>query len=1021
MIVPTNRKLRTEKKELISLSKGQTVSQINIETFGTFTKKILSAEINYIELSEAASSVFIEQSALEIDLRYFNNYKGSIPTGTLERVKNVISIYKEEGISPDDLRKEALKLQGSEKLKALDIADIYEKYNRKCAELNALEIGDVYSRLNILQVSVLEDRFKNQFEEVELIVLNGFDEFTQLELNLINKLSEFNGCELFINFDYFDYNPLIFSHLEECYHKLIEKGFRKIKDISQTAENSFTQIVKSKLFLRKDSKKANSFKKSIVKISAVTRETEVKLIAKEIKSILLKTKIKPNNICVTFNLINNYSELIRDIFPSYGIPINLTDRIALDKTYPVIAIINFLEILGNDYYYKSILRALSNAYIEIEDVDIDNILYAATTLKIVIGKNNWEYNLNNAIRSLELEEGNYEREIKIGKYQKALSDLEKINKLLAPFKSKTTPSEFMKELNFLISKLKISEKLLSSDGYDTEREVKALSTFLDTMEEIFELLEQEKGIGKKYDVSFYLNQIRTASSWARFNVKEKSDYGVLVTNINEIRGLQFDYLFIGGMIDGDFPTKYQPEIFFSGSFTRKEIHHLTQERYHLYQALCSWKKGLYFSFPKTENEKNLVESTFLKEIEKTFEIEDKNEEDYNNLVYSKEEFYQLIGREIDNPNNEEIKNESLKAEINLKKIKEAVNIENIRTGDPFLVNEFNGFLLADEENVALETKERLKDTSDKPYSISQLETYASCPFKYFLERILKVKVTEEPVEEMEAVEIGSLIHTILFEFFIEIRKKKIVLAGCSARVFKVAEDLLFNIAGIRVREVTNNSPFAFYEEEKIFGFNGNKKDSILYKFLEHERSDESNKKPRFFEVSFGLKNESRDESLFSDEPLEYENIKLRGKIDRIDINEEERIFEVIDYKSGRSRVNKGEIEKNRALQLPLYVWAAKTLLDKKFEQDFFSEALTIYSLKYNSNDFGKKPISLSRKKNIDTAEIINELVENSLEFIKESVKNISEGKFSLTSFMNDREKVCMYCDFNTICRVDEIA
>ncbi|MCU0406865.1 MAG: hypothetical protein MUE64_07840, partial [Ignavibacteriaceae bacterium] len=65
--------------------------------------------------------------------------------------------------------------------------------------------------------------------------------------------------------------------------------------------------------------------------------------------------------------------------------------------------------------------------------------------------------------------------------------------------------------------------------------------------------------------------------------------------MNEIRGLNFDYLFIGGLNDGDLPTRFTPEIFFSGSFAREEVQHQVEQRYLFYQALCTWKKKLYLS------------------------------------------------------------------------------------------------------------------------------------------------------------------------------------------------------------------------------------------------------------------------------------------------------------------------------------------------------------------------------------------------------------------------------------------
>ena len=75
LIVPTNRKLRTLKKEIITLVPKQVTTNINIETLSTLTKKILEQTIQFHELSEEASAVFIEQSSQNIEMKYFTSLK----------------------------------------------------------------------------------------------------------------------------------------------------------------------------------------------------------------------------------------------------------------------------------------------------------------------------------------------------------------------------------------------------------------------------------------------------------------------------------------------------------------------------------------------------------------------------------------------------------------------------------------------------------------------------------------------------------------------------------------------------------------------------------------------------------------------------------------------------------------------------------------------------------------------------------------------------------------------------------
>ena len=73
-------------------------------------------------------------------------------------------------------------------------------------------------------------------------------------------------------------------------------------------------------------------------------------------------------------------------------------------------------------------------------------------------------------------------------------------------------------------------------------------------------------------------------------------------------------------------------------------------------------------------------------------------------------------------------------------------------------------------------------------------------------------------------------------------------------------------------------------------------------------------------------------------------VKLKGKIDRIDINEEEKTLKVIDYKLGGTKPTAEDLSTGISLQLPLYLFAAKELIKKRIGKripaswcsDFFS-------------------------------------------------------------------------------------
>lgn len=1022
LIVPTNRKVRKLKQDIISRSPLQSAGELFIDTIGTLSSNIFF-HINPQGklLSESVSTALTRQCFDKVELKYFTSYKKEIPYGTIERVKNVIGEYKKHGITPDLLRKEAENLSGTEKLKALDIASIYEQNLKKYNDISAFDTGDVYRFINEFNDSEFLKPFSECYRNVNTIIIDGFDEFTTPEINIINSLSLCVKDNLYLQFDYYEKNPLLFSHLDNCYRKFLGNGFITVRNKNKESSNKNQQIFKEKLFNNIKNEKIN-LEKPLTVITAISREEETELIAKEIKELIIKNEVEPHKICIVFNLIGNYSSIIRDVFDTNGIPYNLTDRFLLKESYPVISIINFLEILENDFYYKNIFRALSSGLLEKYNIDLSFLMKAAIELKIVAGYENWKEYLHNA----KLDNKNDDNNLNgyNNSYRKALEDIELIYSLLEPFNKKLTLKEFVTSLINFIHESEMPLKFVGKDAGSEEVNIKALTTFIDTLRELFLLLEREHGTTKKFSLSYFLNHIRTMVSAVRYNIKEKPNYGVQITNLNEIRGLDFDYLFIGGLCDGDLPTRYAPEIFFSGSYVKNEIIHQIEERYHFYQSLCTFNKGLYLTHPLKDNKREFATSGFMSEFCNLFSTNKKTFSDYQDTIFSVNELLKNIGLFGKD-------NFSIPEEFNLTEEFFAYSLESdlLRMNNASVDSAYPSSILND---ITGKAKEKLRQLSEKQYSISQLENYAKCPYKYFAERILELDPAlsglEEPTEEIEAYEMGSILHDILYKFYLSIRKKNIVLAQCSDDVFVQAKDEIFKIAEGSIKSANFNSPLTFYEREKILGINGQKENSILTMFLEYERNQISNFIPSYFETSFGkLKQEEGNEYFEQLDEIEIDNIKVRGKIDRIDIDYEKKLFRIVDYKLSGKKPSYDDIIDGISLQVTLYIYAAKKIIQLRLNEDYNPAGGDIYSLKYSDKEFGKNNVNLTGKKSnqqIDEEQItalINITVEKSLAYIKQYVEGIAKGKFNLSLLENREEKVCKYCNFKSICRIQETA
>ena len=186
------------------------------------------------------------------------------------------------------------------------------------------------------------------------------------------------------------------------------------------------------------------------------------------------------------------------------------------------------------------------------------------------------------------------------------------------------------------------------------------------------------------------------------------------------------------------------------------------------------EKNFISLFLRFDGKRELVQSSFLQDFNSLFEIQNINREDFKDGIYSKEELLELLGK-ISPEQRKEIKIPS-EININIDEINRAIEIDKKRMEEPFGESEFTGFISKD---IPDELRNKLSQISEGEFSATQLENYAKCPYKYFVENVLRLETITEPVEELEAFEYGSLIHTILYEFYTKMKEKGIILSNCT--------------------------------------------------------------------------------------------------------------------------------------------------------------------------------------------------------------------------------------------------
>ncbi|MBK7228753.1 MAG: PD-(D/E)XK nuclease family protein [Ignavibacteriales bacterium] len=463
-----------------------------------------------------------------------------------------------------------------------------------------------------------------------------------------------------------------------------------------------------------------------------------------------------------------------------------------------------------------------------------------------------------------------------------------------------------------------------------------------------------------------------------------------------------------------FQLVISPKYFFQVLIKKDEYRHILEERYHFYQTLCCVKKCLYLTFPQKDEKKEYTPSTFINDFNRLFIFKEKTSADYENLIYSKSELLRYVSK-LDL---EKDKTELDQVSFNPELLKRDIEIDKTRLENPFSETSHTGYIY---NSLSENAKSKLSEEKQKQYSASQLEEYAKCPFQYFAKRILQLEIIEEPTEELESFELGSLVHSILYEFYKTISEEQIVIADCNDEVFKQLEKIIFTIAEKKIEKLRLNSSFIFYEKEKILGISGNRKNSMLYKFLEEESKSSEGYLPEYFELEFGQFNKSQKDET---QEMLVGDVKVRGKIDRVDINKTSNHFKVLDYKLGGKKPTVKDLLNGISLQLPLYLYASKKLIEAELNSNYDPAAAIIYSLKLNNNDFGKKSVhTLNARKKLSEDDLIKsneELIKICNEVIPAYVNKIVEGKFNLSQLEDRENKVCRFCDFKSICRIQDV-
>lgn len=292
-------------------------------------------------------------------------------------------------------------------------------------------------------------------------------------------------------------------------------------------------------------------------------------------------------------------------------------------------------------------------------------------------------------------------------------------------------------------------------------------------------------------------------------------------------------------------------------------------------------------------------------------------------------------------------------------------------------------------------------------SATAFETYAACPYRYFLSRRLHIEPTESPEPEiaLDALSFGTLIHDVLEQFAVWRMGEKQTEVPRQEQ-----EDWLRSSTETHIERLKEDTPG---RSDGAWRIELSRAWLILRQWLRREPGTAGHPEMRQVEAEYSFGSDRSGAE--SGPPVEVRTasgrtVRFRGQIDRVDISDDGKRVVVYDYKSGSnfaySKLDSDPVKKGTKLQLPLY---SKAVAQKYPDADIFA---SYWFVREGSNELKPSPCDYDND-HADTA--LTAAVETIVDGIEAGVYPARPGAPASWGESSETFENCTYCEYARIC------
>lgn len=1072
VIVPEQFTMQTQ-RDLVRMHPRGGVMNIDILSFQRLAYRIFD-EVGgnqCLVLEEIGKSLVLQKIAEEKKEELSLLGGGIRKSGYIQEMKSVISEFTQYGVEAEELE-ELIAFSGRNarlQLKLRDIQVLYEAFCQylKDRYITAEQLLEVLCRV-VPKSALLKD---------SVLALDGFTGFTPVQNQLLEILLG-TAAEVWITVTMDEKENIYYPGSE---HQLFYLSRKTIWSLHQIAKRARVPVEKpiwlsngknyrfrnspalawlEKHLFRYDNKSYGKEQADIRLGAAADPLEESEAAAREIIRLVRTGGCRYQDIAVVTGDISIYGTYVEKIFADYGIPCFIDQKRNILMNPSVEAIRSLIQMVDTDYTYEAVFRFLRSGMSGYERRDVDLLENYVIALGIR-GFSRWKKQWIRTYGDLREEEL-----VRInGLRERIVQELMDVTASLKSRKSTVRQRtqalyHWMTERN-IQQQLKNYEERFKADGrMDLAKEYSQVYRILmELFDKLVDLLGDEvlplKEYGDILDAGF---------AEARVGVIPMGQDLVVVGDVERTRLKDIRVLFFLGVNDGIVPKHTgaggilsdMDREFLEGSEielapTSKQNSYI--QRFYLYLNMTKPQEKLYVSYSRTDASGAALRPSYLiNNLHKMFPMLETKDLSGESLLASVVSPYSGISGlirglqdlETEEPSEDwkELYSWYFKQEAWKDKLDQLVDA---------------CFLSNSDRKISKAVANALYGTTLEN-SVTRLEQFASCACAHFLNYGLRLQEREEYA--FADVDLGTIFHRALESF-----GKKLDKSGFTW--FDLPEEERERMSDEAVGEVVTDygNMILYSSARNTYLLTRMKRLLRRTTWALKEQLKRGDFKPGNYEVSFS--NASSLESV-NIVLSEEERLRLQGRIDRVDICEDEdKIYvKVVDYKSGNTSFDLVSLYYGLQLQLVVYLNAAMEIerkehpdkeiipagilyyhiqdpmLDKKTEespeavQERILEKLKMTGLvnadreileRMDGNLDGKSPVipvavnkdgSLAKNSSVATGEQFRLISDYVNEMIGKLGKGMLSGNVEAAPYELAGRTGCDYCPYQPVCGYD---